>query len=456
MLNREALQFLNRWKEKPDRKPLVIWGARQVGKTTLVNIFSKKFRQYIYLNLELTEERKIFDDRQNFEEVIDALFFLKNGGKNVPDTLIFIDEIQNSPEAVKNLRYFYEKKKELAVVTAGSLLETLIDKDITYPVGRVEFFALRPFSFHEYLNAVGEKNSLDAIDNIPFPEYAHNKLISLFRRYALIGGMPEVIKKYSENNDLNEIKEVIKNLVLSYKADIEKYARNETVNRIVRHIIDNAFHFAGERIKFNRFANSNYRSREVSECFRILEKTMLLQLVYPATSTGLPLIADKKKSPKLQLLDTGLVNFMSGIEKDVYNTDELTDVYRGKIAEHIIGQELLAREILPENNLLFWLREKKQSDAKLDYLITYKGNVIPVEVKSGSAGKLRSLHQFINLSTVKNKLTVAVRFYAGKLSVKKETTPEGNKFILLNLPFYLCNKIGDYIDWAAGRVNSNE
>ncbi len=459
MFKRKALQFLNRWKEKPNRKPLIIRGARQVGKTTLVNIFSKTFKQYIYLNLELAEDRKIFEDRQNFEEVIDALFFLKNGKKNIPGTLIFIDEIQNSPEAVKYLRYFYEKKKEIAVIAAGSLLETLFEKDIAYPVGRVEFFALRAFSFREFLNAKEEENSLDTIDIIPFSEYAHDKLISLFRKYALIGGMPEVIKKYLENTDLNETKEVIQNLILSYKADVEKYARNQTVNNIVRHIIDNAFYFAGERIKFNRFANSDYRSREVGECFRILEKTMLLQLVYPATSVSLPLMANKKKSPKLQLLDTGLVNFISGIEKEVYKSSELTDVYRGKIAEHIIGQELLAMQTSPDNKLIFWLREKKQSDAELDFLVIHKGNVIPVEVKSGSSGKLRSLHQFINLhapagrSNGKQAGSIAIRFYSGKLSVNKAITPEGNKFTLLNLPFYLCSKIDEYLDWVTERID---
>lgn len=125
---------------------------------------------------------------------------------------------------------------------------------------------------------------------------------------------------------------------------------------------------------------------------------MLLQLVYPATSVTLPLIENRKKSPKLQVLDTGLVNFLSGIEKEVYNSTELTDVYRGRIAEHLIGQELLASEISPGHRLLFWTREKKQSDAELDYLINHKGTVIPIEVKSGPVGKLRSLHQYINLT----------------------------------------------------------
>ena len=450
IFDRTAIKFLENWRTKEDRKPLVIRGARQVGKTTLVNIFSKNFEQFISLNLELAEDRRIFEDKQKFEDVLDALFFVKNAKKNQPGTLLFIDEIQYSPAAIKYLRYFYELKKDIAVITAGSLLETLIDKDISYPVGRVEFLALRPFSFIEYLCAIGEENSLKAIDTIPFPDYAHERLISLFSRYALIGGMPEVIKKYSENTDLTETKSTIKNLILSYKADVEKYARNETVNKILRYIIDNAFYFAGERIKFNRFANSDYRSREVSECFRILEKTMLLKLVYPTTSTRLPLKVNNKRTPKLLMLDTGMVNFISGIEKQVYSAAEISDVYKGKIAEHIVGQELLSKEISPDQNLTFWIREKKQADAELDYLIIHDGNVIPVEVKSGVSGKLRSLHQFINLTAEHSTNRLAIRFYGGKLSITKEKTPELNEFTLINLPFYLCNKIDEYITGVFG------
>lgn len=447
--SRKALEHLEKWRFKKDRKPLVIRGARQVGKTTLVEIFAKNFKQFISLNLELNEERKIFEDKKNFEAVLDALYFIKNAKRTEPDTLIFIDEIQYSPEAIKYLRYFYEVKPEIAVITAGSLLETLIDKDIAYPVGRVEFLALRPFTFREYLTAMGEEQALNIIDTIPFPEYAHEKVLSLFNKYTLIGGMPEVIKKFAENNDLIETKEIIRNLVLSYKTDVEKYARNETVSKILRHIIDNAFHFAGERIKFNRFGNSDYRSREVSECFRILEKTMLLKLIYPTSSVRLPLLTNSSRSPKLLLLDTGLVNFISGIEKQIYSAGDLTDVYKGKIAEHIIGQELMAKEIHPESNLAFWIREKKQADAELDYLIVNNGKVIPIEVKSGAAGKLRSLHQFVSLTVQSVTEPIAVRFYSGKLIIKKERSPDLKEFLLLNLPFYLIDKIPDYIDHAA-------
>lgn len=451
---RTALKFLSDWKIKKDRKPLVIRGARQVGKTTLVEMFAKSFKQFIRLNLELTEDRSIFENKKNFDEVVDALYFLKNASKTETDTLVFIDEIQYSPSAIKYLRYFYEKRKDIAVVTAGSLLETLIDKDISYPVGRVEFLALRPFSFREYLVAMNEDQSLKAIDTIPFPDYAHEKLNSLFSRYTLVGGMPEVLKNFAENGDLLKVKEVIKNLVLSYKSDVEKYARNDTVNKILRHIIDNAFYFAGERITFNRFGNSDYRSREVSECFRILEKTMLLKMIYPTSTVRLPIIPNIKRSPKLLLLDTGLVNFISGIDKQVYSAKELTDVYKGRIAEHIVGQELIAKEIYPDSNLVFWVRNKKQADAELDYLFIHKGVIIPVEVKSGTAGRLKSLHQFINQSESIEDNKIGVRIYSGKLSVQKERTPEGTNYLLLNLPFYLLDKITDYINQAESLINN--
>lgn len=321
----------------------------------------------------------------------------------------------------------------------------MIDKEISFPVGRVEYLAVRPFSFSEFLTAGDHKNELEALNTIPFPVYAHDKLLALFRKYALVGGMPEIVKLYFETNDLVEIRNSINNLIIGYKDDVEKYARNESASKVVRHIIENAWSYAAERITFNNFAGSNYRSREVSESFKVLEKTMLLRLVYPTTAMKIPLIANRKMSPKLHLLDTGLVNFKSGIEKEFFSEAELTDVYKGKIAEHIVGQELLSKNQLPEANLTFWTREKRQSSAELDYLLNYKGKVIPVEVKSGASGKMRSLNIFMNLSDI----NIAVRFYSGVLSISKEKTKEGKNFTLINLPFYLCSKLEDYLEYTS-------
>lgn len=445
MFDREALYYLNQWRQKENRKPLILRGARQVGKTTLVHLFSKNFKQYIYLNLDLLNDRRIFENARSFDDLLDAIYFTKNAHRREKDTLIFIDEIQNSSDAIKYLRYFFEMQKELSVIAAGSLLETLIEKEISFPVGRVEYLAVRPFSFREFLTAGNFNNELEVLNKVPFPDYAHDKLLELFRKYTLVGGMPEIVKLFFETGDLAEIKNTINNLLIGYKEDVEKYARNESASKVLRHIIENAWSFAAERITFNNFAGSNYRSREVSEAFKVLEKTMLLRLVYPTTAVKMPLISNRKMPPKLHLLDTGLVNFKSGIEKDFFTDLDLTDVYKGKIAEHIIGQELLSKNHSPEAGLTFWTREKRQSSAELDYLINCEGKVTPVEVKSGASGKMRSLNIFMNLSNVK----AAVRFYSGKLSISKEKTIEGYCFTLINLPFYLCHKLEDYLDYGS-------
>lgn len=443
MFSREITTELNKWQNKSNRKPLILRGARQVGKTTLIKQFGKSFRQFVYLNLDLDEDKKIFENAKSFDDLLEAIFFIKNASASEKNTLIFIDEIQNSPAAVKYLRYFYENRRDLYVIAAGSLLESLISKEISFPVGRVEYLALRPFSFTEFLQAGNYTKELDALKTIPVPNYAHERLLNLFRKYVIIGGMPEIVKIYFESNDLPEIKKTANDLLIAYKEDVEKYAKNETQSRIIRFIIDNVFRFAAERITFNNFADSSYRSREVSESFRILEKTMLLSLVYPTTQSKLPLQKNIKKSPKLQILDTGLVNLISGIEKEILLADDLTDTYRGKIAEHIVGQEILSKEYSPEASLVFWVREKKQSSAEIDYLINHKGKIIPVEVKSGSAGRMKSLNIFMNLA----KTDVAIRLYSGKFEVTQEITSDERKYRLLNLPLYLCSVLNDYLKY---------
>lgn len=443
MFKREITNELIRWQNKANRKTLILRGARQVGKTTLIKQFGKSFNQFVYLNLDLDEDKRIFENAKSFDDLLEAIFFTKNASAFEKNTLICIDEIQNSPAAVKYLRYFYENRGDLYVIAAGSLLESLISKEISFPVGRVEYLALRPFSFTEFLQAGNYTKELEALKTIPVPDYAHEKLMNLFRKYIITGGMPEIVKILFESNDLPEIKKAANNLLIAYKEDVEKYAKNETQSRIIRFIIDNVFRFAAERITFNNFADSNYRSREVSESFRILEKTMLLSLVYPTTQSKLPLQRNLKKSPKLQLLDTGLVNLISGIEKEIILADDLMDTYRGKIAEHIVGQEILSREYSPEASLVFWVREKKQSSAEIDYLINHKGKIIPVEVKSGSAGRMKSLNILMNIA----KTDVAIRLYSGKFEITQEITTDGSKYRLLNLPLYLCSVLSDYLKY---------
>ena len=253
--------------------------------------------------------------------------------------------------------------------------------------------------------------------------------------------MPEVVKRYSEQGDLVLLKSVYESLLLSYIDDVEKYSRNNTQTHVMRHCISSCFNEGGSRIKFNGFGSSLYGSREVGEALRTLEKAKLIQLVYPTTQTIMPYLPNIKKSPKLQVLDTGMLNFFAGVQKDVFNSRDLNEVYHGRIIEHIVGQEIIANNDNVLKSLLFWVRDKEGSSSELDFLFLKDGKAIPVEVKSGRSGTLKSLHQYVDMS----ESSFAIRLYAGSFQIDCLKTPKGTPFTLLNLPYYLSGNIEKYI-----------
>jgi uncharacterized protein len=448
MYHRNILNELQDWRVSTNRKPLLIRGARQVGKTTVVNEFSRQYSQYIYLNLERSEEAAIFHNQTRFASLVEAIFFLKDKDIQQSETLIFIDEIQEVPQAINLLRYFFEDFPHLHVIAAGSLLEAVLSENVTMPVGRVEYKVLRPMSFEEFLGAMGEKSALQQYKSIPIAAYAHEKLLQLFHTYTLIGGMPEIVKHYVENRNLSALLPIFESLLVSYMNDVEKYARNSSMVQVIRHVIKSMSVEAGNRIKFQNFGNSNYGSREVGESIRIIEKALLLYLIYPSTSSALPLFPDKKKSPRLQLLDTGLMNHFAGIQKEIIGTNNLEVVYRGKVIEHIVGQELLASKYNVLSELHFWTREQKDATAEIDFIYVFDGQIVPIEVKSGATGRLRSLHLYMD-SAPHN---LAIRIYSGALNIETITTPTGKNFKLLNLPYYLTGQIEKYLNWMIGSV----
>ena len=444
MFKRGIVTELKNWKVSENRKPLILRGARQTGKTTVVEQFAKEYSQYIYLNLEHNTDKELFLRYNSVEDIVQAIFFQYNKKvEQMADTLLFIDEIQQSPEAVALLRYFYEDYPNLHVIAAGSLLETLLGKSINFPVGRVEYRAVRPVSFAEFLSAIGEEQALEQYNNVPIKEFAHEKLIKLFHTYTLIGGMPEIVANYIKNKDLIVLQNIYESLLIPYFDDVEKYAKNSGQIQILRHAIRSIFYEAGRRIKFQGFGASSYNSKEMGETLRTLEKTMLMQLIFPTTQTEPPFQPDIKKSPRLQVLDTGMLNFFSGLQKELFGTQDLNDLYRGKITEHIVGQELLASNHSFLNSLHFWVRDKKQSEAEIDIMYPYNSTMIPVEVKSGKSGKLRSLLYYLDISAT----DFAVRFYAGKLQLEEHKTPNGKAFKLLSLPYSLSGKLKDYLDY---------
>lgn len=238
----------------------------------------------------------------------------------------------------------------------------------------------------------------------------------LFHQYALIGGMLEVVQHYSQHRDLTALAPIYNALLASCSDDVEKYAHSDSQTQHIRHAMNAAFRQAGKRIKFEGSGNSPY-----NEALRTLEKTLLVQLIYPETVALLPFNLDLKKSPRLHVLDTGLMNYLGGIQRDILGTTDLHSVYQGTMIEHLVGQELLSRQYLALESLHFWVREKNSSTAEIDYLYSYQGKLIPVEVKSGAEGRLKSLHQFMDLAPH----ALAVRFYAGELAITEGISIEG-------------------------------
>ncbi len=441
MIQRNALKYLENWAKEEDRKPLVLRGARQTGKTTLVNEFAKQFKIYFYLNLDKQEDRELFENNTNVKDLLTAIYRYFKQVKTNKKTLLFIDEIQNSSKAVASLRYFYEEEKSIYVIAAGSLLESLIDKNISFPVGRVEFLAIRPCSFYEFMNAIEEKFDLDLIYNLDVAN-AHKRIMKYFFDYAIVGGMPAVIQKYLPNRDVLAADNIYESLLNSYVDDVEKYARNETMSLVIRFIIKNGWAYASERITFERFANSNYRSREVGEAFRTLEKALLLEMVYPITETQIPMLPSTSRKPKLIWLDTGLVNYIAGVRDLLFSVDDITDAWRGRIAEHIVAQELVAYTWEFSAKRYFWKRSKPQSSAEVDFVIKYKNLVIPIEVKSGNNSKLKSLHLFME----KANHNIAVRVWSNPFSIDEVATSSGKKFKLINIPFYYIRQLNNIIN----------
>ena len=448
MFNRKIIQELKKWANKPTRKPLILRGARQVGKTTAIDLFSKGFDQYIKMNLDKEKDRRFFKTDLTINELIDSLFLSFNISKNQKKILIFIDEIQNSSNAIRMLRYFKEEAGHLYVIAAGSLLETVFDNKISFPVGRVEYLRMLPCSFEEFLNSTGELKAIEVLQGFPFPDYAHQRLLDLFRTYTTIGGMPEVIALYNHEKQVFPLGEIYESFLVSIMDDVEKYAKNEAQTKVIRHLIQHSLILAGSRITFQGFGGSHYKNREISEGFQMLQKAFLLQLVYPATQTNLPVSPNYRRSPKIQIVDTGLINYFSRIQQDLFLSKYIDDLYMGRIAEHIVGQELQTLTSSVLFTLNFWVREKTGASAEVDFIYHHQGKIYPIEVKSGATGRLRSLFQFIDQAPHQ----YAVRVYSGKLKVEKGNTPSGKPFILLNLPFFLVHKLPGYLDWV---VNVN-
>ena len=441
MFRRNIISKLEAWKQDERHKPLILRGARQVGKTTVVNEFGALFDNYLYFNLERNENVKLFEMEIPLDDLVNMLFASLGKPQQKGTTLIFIDEIQNSSKTIALLRYFYEQRPDLYVIAAGSLLENLVDVKVSFPVGRVQYLALRPCSYYEFLGALGKNNLLIILSQkAEYTVAFHEQLMHLFNQYTIIGGMPEAVQQYADTQDVVAIEDIYETLVQAYKDDSEKYVRGNKLTDVVRFILSYGWAFSGETITLGNFANSGYKSREVGEAFRLLERAMLLELVYPMSSTQMPIIPETKRMPKLIWFDTGLVNYQAGIRREIIGSTEMVDSWRGHIAEQITAQELLTMEDRVGQHRSFWA--KPNNGAEVDFVFVHNSKLYPIEVKSGTNAHLRSLQSFMDNSDI----DIAIRIWSKPYSADRVKTPKGKEFRLINLPFYLIGRLHQVLD----------
>jgi predicted AAA+ superfamily ATPase len=414
-------QKLKHWKTSHRRKPLILRGARQVGKTYSVEQFGEtQFKALAKVNLERSPNwHRVFEDNLDAKRIIADLEILLRQ-KIIPgNTLLFIDEIQACPQAIIALRYFYEELPDLHIIAAGSLLEFAM-KDIPVPVGRIQFLNVHPLSFAEYLLASGNDEAANMV--LAWPKKVtptvHEFLIDELRRYFFVGGMPESVLSYVVTGSMQESFEVQAEICETYRLDFAKYSQRADKN-CLNAVLTTLAQSVGQQIKYSRLADG-YTNPTLKKAFELLCLAGIIRKIPSVDPSGIPLgVRASTKIFKALMVDIGLMRYLSGMPVDVeYSKANLLDIYRGAMAEQFIGQELLLSQ---REGLYYWSRRAKSSSAEVDYVSVMNGKIYPLEVKSGSPGRLKSLQLFLKTySKSPQGIVFSIRPYE-KLPEKKLT-----------------------------------
>lgn len=400
-IEREIDTELKEWKDSDDRKPLLIRGARQVGKTSSVRHLGESFEYYVEIDLNQHRElHSLFSQTLSPQEICQQMSYMLNKPIVASKTLLFIDEIQACPEAINKLRYFYEQYPELHLVAAGSLLEFVLADLPSFGVGRVRSLFMYPFSFKEFVRASGEELLMLAYQSAspekPLADMVHNKLLERLRTFLFIGGMPEVVFEYVQKHDLKKCQRILADLVVSYKDDFKKYSKRIPENRLTMVLDAVARQHSGRFVYSN--VNDNLSLSQVKLTLDLLVKAGLVYPVVHTAANGIPLGAEvNERYQRMVLFDTGIMLRMLGLElSEMFSDDKETVVNKGSMAEVFVACELAKASSCYEPVQLFcWHREKKDSQAEVDFVIQKGYDIIPVEVKSGTRGSMQSLRVFM-------------------------------------------------------------
>jgi len=451
-MDRIAEKKLANWLDSSYRKPLIIRGARQVGKSTLVRQFANHKKLTLH---EVNVERhptlvEVFKTQDTGKILRELEFVCGKGPISGKNGLLFLDEIQAAPIAIQTLRYFYEDHPELPVISAGSLLEFTMSKhSFSMPVGRVEYLYLGPLTFEETLVAMEKHVLLNLLKNYQlhevFPQTAHEQLLELQRVWFLVGGMPEAIQRFIDTNSLDAVFDVHASIIETYKDDFAKYATQADLLRLHK-VFNYVPMAAGEKFKYVH-VDPEAQSREISKAVDLLEKAQIIMKACHTDASGLPLGATiNRRIFKLFFLDCGLMNSICGVQWIALNElKQKSFVNKGRMAEQFIAQHLA---YIGKNNvspvLTYWLREGRAGNAEIDFVAQLGQSIIPLEVKAGKSGSLKSLQQFVD----QKKVRVGVRFdlnppsyqhVSHALRQARETVQV--EFDLLSLPLYMIEEL---------------
>jgi hypothetical protein len=452
-MKRKNTKFLLDWIKSTQRRPLVIRGARQVGKTWLIRDFAKQMKlELVELNFEKRPELESLFLANDPEEILLNLRSFTKCEIIPQKSLLFLDEIQAAPKILAKLRWFYEDMPDLAVIAAGSLLEfTLADHNFSMPVGRINYMYLEPLSFEEFLDANNLQTLKEYLENynlsMHMPEALHLQLIKALKEYTLIGGMPGAVTTWVEEKNLDKVSQMHFDLLSTYRDDFAKYSKRLNVDRLEEIMLAIPKQL-GNKFVYSK-VNPNVSSATLKQAFDLLAKAKVCNYVFSSSSNGLPLGAEvNEKYFKAIFLDCGLCSASLGLTlQQLQSIKELILINNGGIAEQIAGQ--LLRTIFPPfimPSLYYWQRAEKKSNAEIDYVFQYDNQIIPIEVKTGSTGSLKSLHQFMK----EKKKKIAVRInsdYPSKVKVNvKDHLGDHIEYTLISIPFYLIGQLHRLIE----------
>ena len=460
-MKRDRTSFLGNWLHSNARKPLVIRGARQVGKTWLIrDLADSQARQLIELNFEKRPDlESLFSSNDPKEIVINIAAATRN--KIEPTkAILFLDEIQAAPHLLEKLRWFAEDMPELPVIAAGSLLDlTLAKHEFSMPVGRIGYHYLEPLSFEEFLSALGEPELRTYLQNydwsLTIPTAIHEKSMMLLKEYLVIGGMPAAVLSWSKEKDPNAVNQIHFDLLTTYRDDFAKYSGRLSIDRL-KDIMNSIPRQLGKKFVF-KDANSEVSSTPLKQALELLSESRVCSPVVATKANGLPLGAEvDTKFSKVIMLDCGLSCTSLGLSlHQLTSVSEISLINSGGMAEQLVGQIL--RTVLPayiSPSLYYWQRGKKGAEAEIDYVIQHEDQIIPIEVKAGTTGTLRSLHQFMK----EKKKSIAVRVNSdiprlGPVQVK-DSFGTSIEYTLLSLPFYLLGQLHRLIKSAENRTQT--